>query len=181
MYRASKSLSEGAIREWVEEHQPHFETTILIPALLLGPHADPLEDKLVGSNSVYKDWLDNPIKHLDNHTNVTAADVRDAAKAHVNAALENITNPYFIGSLQSYFVVERTLHAFEALQEVASSQDTKWDKEILEKLKQASEETDSITRSSIVPWSEEDAKALSIHPMRNSVETFAEYISQVSL
>lgn len=176
MYRASKSLSEGAIREWVKEHKPHFQTTILIPALLLGPHADPAENILTtGSNSVYRDWIENPARHLDNKANVTAADIRDVAKAHINAALEISTDPHPSDTLHSYFLVERILSAFEALKYTSTVQSVDWDESILDRLNNRNNlPTDTIK----VPWNEEDAKTLSVYPLRNTVETFAEFISQ---
>lgn len=175
MYRASKSLSERAIRKWVEENKPHFNTTILIPSLLLGPHADPLENKFTGSNSVYRTWFEDPKQNLDNNASTTSADVRDTAKAHINAVFGNIQNPYFIGSsLQSYFIVQTILHAFEALKYVATIQDVNWDEEILTKLSQANKDKGEL----VVPWRDEDAKSLSIYPMHSAVETFAKYIGQ---
>ncbi|KAK7473143.1 hypothetical protein VKT23_001244 [Stygiomarasmius scandens] len=84
IYAAAKKYAELTVWEWAEAH-PHVEVTILFPPWIFGPYAPefyPLSPQNHSSNQ-YLYGLINPEGRIAG--NAPYVDVRDLAKAHVNA------------------------------------------------------------------------------------------------
>jgi nucleoside-diphosphate-sugar epimerase len=87
-YRASKTLAEKAAWEFVEKEKPNFTVTTLCPPLVLGPVVHYLNslDALNTSNQRVRNMIQGKAKdELPASTPYIWTDVRDLAKAHVNA------------------------------------------------------------------------------------------------
>ncbi|KAI9728072.1 MAG: hypothetical protein M1834_007788 [Cirrosporium novae-zelandiae] len=93
-YNASKKLAEKAAWDFMEEHKPGFELTVINPDIIIGPMLQPVKSpKAVNETNMFAiynflngkytqiDGLKFPFYHF--------VDVRDVARAHVLA----LTNP----------------------------------------------------------------------------------------
>ncbi|KAK0740741.1 hypothetical protein B0T18DRAFT_432000 [Schizothecium vesticola] len=92
LYRASKTLAEGAAWAFVATHQPKFDLATINPPMVFGPVAHHLES-VEGINTsnerlvslVRGGWKDGV---PDTGAAIIWVDVRDVAEAHVKAGLE---------------------------------------------------------------------------------------------
>jgi len=86
VYFASKVLAERAAWEYVKKHNTHFDLTVILPGLLVGPLLNPLKDFAAvfsGSNGfLYKGVTDASAEF---HFEPSVIDVRDCGLAHVLA------------------------------------------------------------------------------------------------
>lgn len=83
-YRASKTLAERAAWEFVEANKPSFDLATINPPLILGPIIQQCSGPDSLNTSAKNVWT---LLHGGKPTAGCAVDVRDAAKAHVEALL----------------------------------------------------------------------------------------------
>ncbi|PWN34163.1 NAD(P)-binding protein [Meira miltonrushii] len=83
-YRASKTLAERAAWDFVEANKPSFDLATINPPLVLGPIIHQVNSPDSLNTSAANIWK---LMHGGSPTAAVAVDVRDTAKAHVEALL----------------------------------------------------------------------------------------------
>lgn len=171
-----------AVWDFIRQQKPHYITTVLLPALLLGPTADPEAAQNAGSSGIYVHWAQKPGALIEAKGSTTAADVRDTAKAHIVAALAQIPAPKLDN--KRLFVVEQTVRAAQLAQtarEAVPQWSKAWDEATNTLVDQAiTREPDERARGYVVPSRNEDAEALDIVPMRDTLEVYAALLKAVA-
>ncbi|MCO5584911.1 hypothetical protein L7F22_038843 [Adiantum nelumboides] len=85
-YRASKTLAERAAWEFVEANKPSFDLATINPPFVFGPIIHQVNNPDSLNTSTAAIWQ---LLHGNKPTAANAVDVRDAAKAHVEALLRS--------------------------------------------------------------------------------------------
>ncbi|KAF5357375.1 hypothetical protein D9758_005866 [Tetrapyrgos nigripes] len=85
IYSASKKYSELAVWEWADKH-PDVEVAVILPPLIVGPYEREFFDVQIDNQSISNKFMYSFLFPDANYPpHILWTDVRDLAKAHVNA------------------------------------------------------------------------------------------------
>lgn len=107
-YRGAKKYAELAAWDYVREHKPHFDIAIICPTLVFGPVAHPLARMSDINESNAGVWAIASGKDIPTARVPCWVDVRDVAKAHVEALVRpEASQKRFLVSAPEKFAYQR--------------------------------------------------------------------------
>jgi nucleoside-diphosphate-sugar epimerase len=168
-YCSSKKEAELAIWDFIKTEQPSFTVTVLLPALIFGPPIQPIKsiNRLNYSVGVLYSLVNGINATVPPTSFPSYIDVRDLAKAHVNAlTIPEAANKRFLvdGRKMTYTDIVRTLRTLVEKGE--------FDEEFGKRLPADSGEDKNVTFARIS--AEEGNKVLRLEPLRTMEQTFGD-------